>query len=114
MKKELKKEYIAIPTNTGLTFIKKKDIIYCLSEGAYTHIYVSNGSKFTVTRNLKAIEGVLPSSHFIRIHQSHLINMDYAKGYLNGSYNCVKMCNGEELAVARNRKKDFLALFTKL
>ena len=110
----MKKDYLAITTNTGLIFAKRADILYCLSDGAYCNIYLIGGRKITVSKNLKEVETILDDPTFFRIHHSHLINMAHAIGYLNQHYNCVKMRNGEELAVARNRKKAFLELFTKL
>ena len=43
-----------------------------------------------------------------------LINLAHTLGYINNGHNCVRMSNGEELAVARNRKKAFWDLFDKL
>ncbi len=110
----MKKEYLAITTSTGLNFINRNEIMYCLSDGSYTNIYLKGGRKLTVSKNLKEVESVLVDSQFVRIHNSHLINLSHAEGYINNGHNCVKMNNGEELAVARNRKKDFLDLFDKL
>ena len=108
------KSNLAITARTGLLFIKRAEILYCCSEGAYTHIYLEGGRKLTVSKNLKEVEATLQDEQFVRIHASHLVNLDHAVGYINNSYNCVKMSNGEELAVARNRKKDFLGLFDRL
>lgn len=110
----MKKEYLAITTNTGLNFIRRSEIMYCLSDGSYTNIHLEGGRKLTVSKNLKEVESTLTDSQFVRIHNSHLINLAHAIGYINNGHNCVQMNNGEELAVARNRKKDFLALFDRL
>ncbi len=110
----MKKEYLAITTNTGLNFINRSEIMYCLSDGSYTHVYLEEGCKFTVSKNLKEVENTLSDPQFVRIHNSHLINLSHAVGYINNGHNCVQMSNGEELAVARNRKKEFLNLFDRL
>lgn len=88
--------------------------MYCISDGSYAHIYLGNGRKLTVSKNLKEVEASLNNHNFFRIHNSHLINLDHAVSFINNNHNCVKMSNGEELAVARNRKKDFLDLFTRI
>jgi len=108
------KDFIAITTNKGLTFIKNSVIIYCLSAGSYTYIYLEDGRKLMVSKNLKEVSAMLDYHHFVRIHNSHLINLYHTCGFINNGKNCVQMSNGEELAVARNRKKDFLELFVKL
>ena len=110
----MKKEYLAITTSTGLNFIHRNEIMYCLSDGSYTNIYLEGGRKLTISKNLKEVEHTLTDSQFVRIHNSHLINLAHAVSYINNGHNCVRMSNDEELAVARNRKKGFLDLFDKL
>ncbi len=111
---QLKREHLAITTTTGLSFVKRSDVLYCCSDGAYTNIYLVGGRKLTVSKNLKEVESTLQDELFIRIHNSHLINLDHAVGYINNAYNCVKMSNGEELAVSRNRKKELMDCFVKI
>ena len=110
----MKKEYLAVTTSTGLNFINRNEIMYCLSDGSYTNIYLEGGSKITLSKNLKEVESILADPQFVRIHNSHLINLIYAVSYINNGCNCVQMSNGEELSVARNRKKEFFDSFTKL
>ncbi|MEM6319534.1 MAG: LytTR family DNA-binding domain-containing protein [Bacteroidota bacterium] len=110
----MQKEFIAVTTNTGLTFIKRSAIMYCLSDGAYTNIYLEGGGKLTVSKNLKEVKNTLDDHRFVRIHHSHLINLDHTRHFINNGYNCVRMSNGEELAVSRNRKKEFLEGFVRL
>lgn len=110
----MKKNHLAITATTGLTFVKRTDVLYCCSDGAYTNIYLENGKKITVSKNLKAIQTKLKDALFIRIHASHLINLDHTVGYLNNNYNCVKMSNGEELNVARSRKQALMDCFTRI
>lgn len=110
----MRKNYIAVATNIGLTFICRSEILYCLSNGSYTHIHLEGGQEVTVSKNLKEVEAILADKDFFRIHHSHLINLTHARSFINTSHNFVKMSNGEELAVSRNRKKAFLDLFTKL
>ncbi len=110
----MRKEHLAITTTTGLTFVKQSELLYCCSDGAYTKIYLLGGRKLTVSKNLKEVESTLTDDFFIRIHNSHLINLNHAVGYINNSYNCVKMSNGEELAVSRNRKKELMDRFVKI
>ncbi len=113
-KNQMKTNRIAITTTTGLNFILRSEIMYCLSEGSYTHLYLEGGRKLTVSKNLKEVTAILEDDEFVRIHNSHLINLNHTSSFINNRHNCVEMSNGEELAVARNRKKAFLELFTKL
>lgn len=107
-------QHLAITTNRGHQFVKKTSILYCCSEGAYTNIYLEGGKKITVSKNLKEVSSVIQDAQFVRIHASHLINLDHTIGYINNGHNCVKMSNGEELAVSRSRKADLMNCFLKI
>ena len=105
---------VALSTTTGLVFVKKSDILYCLAENAYTTIYLLGGKKITISKNLKKVEQALQHDTFFRIHDSHLINLQHLVRYVNEHHSCVLMSNGEELVVSRNRKKEFMQQFIKI
>ena len=108
------KKMVAIPTSTELRFVHKNDILYCCSEGSYTNIYLAKGQRITISKHLKEIETSIRGEDFIRIHNSHLINVNHAVAFVNSNYNCVRMSNGEELSVSRNRKKELMDYFIRL
>ncbi len=110
----MKKNHLAITTTSGLVFVKRTDVLYCCSEGAYTNIHLEDGKKLTVSKNLKAVQASIKDEQFVRIHASHLINLDHAIGYLNNNYDHVKMSNGAELNVSRSRKQALMECFVKL
>ncbi len=105
---------VALTTSTGLVFVKKTDILYCLAENSYTNVYLKGGRKVTVSKHLKKVEQALPSGTFVRIHDSHLINLQHLVRYVNDNHSCVLMSNGEELGVSRNKRKEFLQRFVKI
>jgi two-component system LytT family response regulator len=98
----------AIPSLEGLQFIEVADIIYLEAKSNYTEIYMQNGPKLTVSKTLKEFDELLPSSFFIRIHHSHLINKNHIIKYLKGEGGQVVMRNGATLDVARRKKEEFM------
>ncbi len=70
---------ILIKTNDELHFLSPDRIIYCEAYGAYTKVFLSdNTSDFKlVTMHLKKIEELLPSDHFFRIHDAHIVNTNF-------------------------------------
>jgi two-component system LytT family response regulator len=101
-------EKIALPTSEGLRFVKVEDIIRCESDNNYTNFFLKNGEKVLVTKTLKDYEETLSDSNFIRIHQSHLINLAYVERYIKGEGGSVVMSDGSEVEVSRRRKETFL------
>jgi two-component system LytT family response regulator len=103
---------IALPTMDGLEFIKAEDIVHCQSEGNYTHIYLKDGAKFLICRTLKETEELLDGHNFLRVHHSHLINLNHIKKYVKGDGGYVIMSNNTSISVSRSRKEELLRIFS--
>ena len=101
---------IALPTLTGFLFIPIQDIVRCESDNTYTTFYTRDNQKIVVSRTLKECEQMLGDYRFFRIHNSHLINLDYVKEYIKGEGGFVKMIDGSQVDVSRRRKDEFLKL----
>jgi len=105
------KERIAVPTQEGLYFVKIKEILYCISDSNYTTIYLVNSEKILVSRTLKEIEVMLMDNQFLRIHHSHLINLQKIERYMRGDGGYVVMDDKKSLSVSRSRKESLLSIF---
>jgi two-component system LytT family response regulator len=104
---------IALPTNIGLTFTTVNNIIHCVADGNYTRIHFTDKSELLLSKTLGDVEELLSDYSFFRIHHSTLINLKQVKKYIRGEGGEVIMSNGQNLAVARTRKADFLNVFTR-
>ena len=99
---------IAIPSMKGLQFIETDSIIYLEAQSNYTCFYLLNNAKITVAKTLKDYEELLPSSIFIRIHHSYIINKNLVDKYIIGDGGQVVMNNGLVPDVARRKKEEFI------
>lgn len=105
---------IALPMNDGLLFVEVAEIILIEAEGAYSNIFLKNGSKILVSKKLKFFEELLQSRKFIyRPHRSFLINLNHIKKYLKGD-GAIVMDNTFTVAIARDKKAEFEALLKDL
>lgn len=105
---EIKK--IALPMSDGLLFIEVKDIILLEADGAYTNVFLNNGSKILVSKKLKFFEDALNNRpQFFRPHRSHLINISYIKKYIKGE-NEIIMDNQYSVSLSRDLKQNFESL----
>src|SRR5690606_33305789 len=77
---------ISIPHREGYIFPMVGDIVRCQADVNYTHIHCVDGRKYTVSKTLKHYEQLLPPQQFLRIHNSHLINLDYVASYDRNGY----------------------------
>ena len=100
---------ITISSVDGITFVKMSDILRLEANGRYTAFHLINGQKILVSRTLGDFEDILVTNQFFRIHDAHIINLNYLEKYHKGN-NTVVLADKSELSVARRRKDEFLKL----
>jgi len=110
---QLSQQKMAIPTLTGLSFVKISDIIRFEAKGHYTGIYLSNGEMMLTTRNIKDFENLLPEAIFYRVHNSHIINLQRIQKYQKGRGGYVIMEDGTSIEVASRRRQEFMQRLVK-
>jgi two-component system LytT family response regulator len=96
---------IAIPTLEGLLMIPVASIISCKSDSNYTTLYLKDKQKITASRTLKEVEEMMEGLSFLRVHQSHLVNLDEISKYVRGEGGYLVMSDGSVVDVARSRKE---------
>jgi two-component system LytT family response regulator len=102
---------IAVPSAEGFDFILIEDITRCEAQGPYTRIFIKDSRRILVSKPLKEYESILPDNIFLRIHNSHLVNLNYIKKYNRGRGGYIEMDDGTTLEVATRRKDEFLSRF---
>jgi two-component system LytT family response regulator len=95
---------IAIPTLEGLQMIPVASIISCRSDSNYTTLHLKGKQKIIASRTLKEVEEMLEGLSFLRVHQSHLANLDEVSKYVRGEGGYLVMSDGSTVDVARSRK----------
>jgi len=101
---------MALNTSTGSVFVQTMDIARIESYGNYTFVFLSNGQRHLVSRNLKEFEEMLLPPHFFRLHQSHLVNTSFVKKFLKEDGGYAVMHDSAKIPVARRRKDAFLEI----
>lgn len=103
---------IVLNINTELHVIYISDIIFCLSEGNFTHFYLQDGRKLTVTKNIKEYDDMLCEFNFFRASRQHLINLKHVISFTKGYAGTIKMVHGFEIPISVRRKDLFIELIT--
>ena len=104
---------LALPSTNGIQLAKTQDIVRCEASNNYTLFYLADGKKIMVTKTLKEYEELLMQDGFFRVHQSHLINLDFVSGYLKQDGGYVQMTDGSQIEISRRKKDAFLTLITQ-
>ncbi|MEP6748645.1 MAG: response regulator [Bacteroidota bacterium] len=96
---------IALPTMEGFQLLAAESIISCASDSNYTCLFLKDKRKITASRNLKEMEEMLEDYPFIRVHHSHMVNINEVDKYIKGEGGYLIMSDGSSINVSRSRKE---------
>ncbi|MDH8701795.1 DNA-binding LytR/AlgR family response regulator [Dysgonomonadaceae bacterium PH5-43] len=77
-------EFIFVKADYKMIKVFIKDIIYIEAQSEYIKIYRKNDKAVMTLLSMKAIEELLPSDLFLRIHRSYIINLQEIKTLSKG------------------------------
>lgn len=97
---------IVISTSEGYELLEVDQIIHCKSDSNYSEIHLENGKTLVASKTLKEFDEMLSNKGFLRIHNSHLVNLEKVKKILKADGGYVEMSNGDKLGISRNRKEE--------
>ncbi len=94
---------ISLHTLDKIIVVDLDDIVRCQSDNNYTQFFFQDGSKILVTKTLKSFSDMLKNYQFLRVHQSHLVNVKYVKAFMksDGGYLVLKDKNTVPVSVRK-------------
>lgn len=106
LSKESSPKRISVPHKEGYIFLSVTDIVRCQADVNYTHIFTSDGKKYTASKTLKHFEQLLDGHQFFRTHNSHLINLGFVASYHKNGY--AVLSDGTKIEVSTRRRDAFV------
>lgn len=110
--KEIKR--IALHTHEKIHVCSIEEIVRCESNVNYTTFYFSDGSKKMITKTLKYFDQTLAGSNFLRVHQSHLINVLFIKEYVKMDGGYLIMKDGTTIPISNRKKAEVIKLISSI
>jgi two-component system, LytTR family, response regulator len=101
---------IALSTSEGIEFVPIKNILHIESKSNYSKIFLPDNKTIMVTKILKDFEEMLMPYNFYRVHNSHLINLNYIKKYIRSEGGQVMLQDGTVIDISRRKKEEFLKM----
>lgn len=108
---------IALADKDGLAIYEIRKIVRCKSDNSYTEFLILDDSgtvkdyfKKVVSKGIYHFEEhLLSTGYFFRVHNQHLINVNYLKRISrnNGGYALMDENTNERIPIARSRKEEF-------
>jgi two-component system LytT family response regulator len=99
---------IVLPNQNGFEIVNANEIVRITGNGNYSDLYLSSGVKKTVSKVLKYFSHLEESDNFIRVHKSHIVNIEFIKAYHKGRGGSLIMTDGGEVEVSASKKGDLL------
>lgn len=94
---------IALSTAEAVQLVEYDQISSLESSGNYTQFFFTDGSKLLMSKTLKEFESIL-DDRFLRVHQSHLVNIKQVKSYIKTEGGYIEMIDGRRIPVSVRRK----------
>jgi two-component system LytT family response regulator len=104
---------IALSNSDGIHLFEVSDIIRCESEDNYTKFFIKNSKPILISRTLKEYEELLTEHGFVRVHQSHLINLAYLKSFIKKDGGYVIMADNSNIPISQRKKESLQEILTK-
>lgn len=80
------------------------ELIHLDADSNYTLLHFTENRKILASRTLKEFEDQLEEERFIRLHNSHLVNVSFITRYIKGEGGQVVLANGKIIDVSRRKK----------
>ena len=96
---------IALPTMKETNFVKTEEITRCQSVNNYTIFYLTTAKKITVSKPIYEYEELLKEYGFVRVHQSHLVNIKLIKSWIKEDGGYLLMEDSSRVPVSRQKKE---------
>ncbi len=101
------KRRLVLKTQDSVHIVDLDDIIRCEADRNYTSFFLTSGNKIVVSKTLKEYETLLSDFGFIRIQQSHLINIKHTDRYEKKGNSVVIMKDGSKVPLSPAKKDLF-------
>lgn len=108
LKQKPDKQQLILPTLQGFDVVRIEDILRLQADGNFTQVYLKDGTKKMVCRFLKHFDDLLEVP-FVRVHRSHIININFVKSYHKSG--TATLMDDTEIEVSASFKDQFLKNF---
>lgn len=93
---------LSLPWDTGFKLVDIKSIVRLKSQNSYTEVFFKE-NKVLISKSLGLLEKELHGLPFFRIHNSHIINLEFLDSYSTRDGGKALMVTGEAVPVSRRR-----------
>ena len=108
------KRRLVLKTQESVHVVELDQIIRCEADRNYTSFFLKDNKKILVSKTLKEYETLLSGHNFLRVQQSHLVNIDYVDRYDKKNGGAVVMKDGSEVPLSPAKRDLFFKRLANL
>ncbi|AZJ36338.1 LytR/AlgR family response regulator transcription factor [Tenacibaculum singaporense] len=105
---------ISLNTSDKIMVVNLDDIVRCQSDNNYTEFFMNDGQKILVGKTLKHFADMLKEYDFLRVHQSHLINIQFIKEFIKSDGGYLVLKNKTTVPVSVRKKNEVISVLEKM
>ncbi len=109
-----KDKKLVLKTSSNVHVVELNEVIRCRSDKNYTHFYTVDDEEIIVSKTLKEYEELLNEFSFFRVHQSHLINLNFVKRFEKADGGQLIMKDNSKVPVSFRKKEELMKIFKKM
>jgi two-component system, LytTR family, response regulator len=101
---------LILPTQHEIEVVPLAHVIRVEGFKSYSTFYLQERRSVTVSKNLVNFERLLPSPLFLRVHKSHIVNLDCVLRFRRQGTGLLQMDDDSEVPVSPDRRGELLQL----
>jgi DNA-binding LytR/AlgR family response regulator len=105
---------ICVKSYGDYRYIDSGDVLYFEADNNSTDIHLNNGEMITAFKTLKHFETVLPSTQFLRIHNSYIINVNQVSRIHTGNTVCYIKNSTTKLPFSKSYKENVDLIISRI
>lgn len=103
-----KPQKISLHTSDKIIVVNLDNIVHCKSDNNYTEFFMQNEQKILVSKTLKYFADMLKEYQFLRVHQSHLVNLQYVKEFIKSDGGYIVLTNKKTIPVSVRKRSEVI------
>jgi len=98
--------------NNAYEMVDMDQIVRCQSLGNYVQLFTTDKKRYAVYEKISHYENILDSQYFLKVHRSHLINLNYVTRFERvGKGGTITLTDESSIPLAPTYKKLFIERF---
>lgn len=111
---EKKPDKISLHTLDKIIIVNLNEIVRCESDSNNTMFFLKDKRKIFVTKTLKYFSDMLKPYGYLRVHQSHLVNIQYISAFIKTDGGYLMLNNGENVPVSVRKKAEVIEILDQM